>query len=119
MSRESKYILLSAYDKVLAYGGYINRSAIALEEARTYMHYSNGGIGPAGLMMESASAKKTHGDRVIADALTLDDRDVPGKVVKKSTGPPRNSAGYRFLQHRKNMKRRGFKQVPRGFDFRS
>lgn len=118
-SRESKYILLSAYDKVLAYGGYINRSAIALEEVRTYIHYSNGGIGPTGLMMESVSAKKTHGDRVMADALTLDDRDVPGGAVKKVTTPPVNSAGYRFMQHRKNMKRRGLKQVPRGFDFRS
>ena len=117
MSRESKYLLLSIYDKALMYGGYVNRSKIALEEARTYVHFSSGGIGPAGLMQESASAKKTHGDRVIADALTIDDKELP-KTAAATKTPPRNSAGYRFLQHRRNMKRlRGPHKRLRGYDF--
>ena len=115
MSRESKYLLLSEYDKVLAYGGYANRSKQALDEARTYVHFSNGGIGPAYMMQESAAAKKTHGDRVIADALTIDDTELP-KTKTKAKTPPVNSAGHRFLQHRKNMKRRRG-GVRRGFDF--
>jgi len=117
MSRESKYLLLSIYDKALIYGGYANRSKIALEEARTYIHFSSGGIGPANLMHENASAKKTHGDRVIADALTIDDKELPKTAAGKKT-PARNTAGYRFLQHRKNMKRRHdpSKRL-RGYDF--
>jgi hypothetical protein len=116
MSRESKYLLLSQYDKALTYGGYANRSKQALEEARTYVHYASGGIGPAYLMQESASAKKTHGDRVIADALTVDDKELPKTKSAKKT-PPVNSAGHRFLRHRKNMKRSRSGTVRRGFDF--
>jgi hypothetical protein len=115
MSRESKYLLLSIYDKALSYGGYANRSKIALEEARSIVHFPSGGIGPAYLMHENASAKKTHADRVIADALTIDDKELP-KIKSSKKTPPRNSAGYRFLQHRKNMKR-GRVTVRRGFDF--
>jgi len=116
MSRESKYILLSAYDQALSDGTYANRSAIALEEARTYMHYANGGIGPSHMMMESQSAKKTHGDRVIADA--IENKDIPGKKKEKGPELPQNTAGYRFMQHRKNMQRRMYKTGRRGFDFR-
>ena len=115
-SRQSKYELLSLYDKVLAHGGYINRSKIALEEARTYVHFSNGGIGPAYMMHESASAKKTHGDRVIADSLTLDDKEIPKPKFDK-WGPPVNSAGYRFLQHIKQRGQQRRKAPSRKFDF--
>jgi hypothetical protein len=116
MNREGKYLLLSQYDRMLAYGGYINRSKQALEEARTYVHFSNGGIGPAYMMQESASAKKTHGDRVIADALTINDTELPKTKTKVKT-PPVNSAGHRFLQHRKKMKQSRSGAVRRGFDF--
>lgn len=117
MSRQSKFMLLSAYDKALTYGPYANRSKIALEEASTYVHLPSGGYGPAFMMQESASAKQTHGDRVIADALTIDDKELPKIKTTKRT-PPRNSAGHRFLQHRKNMKRqRGPLSVKQGFDF--
>lgn len=117
MSRQSKYELLSAYDKAITYGEYVNRSQIALEEALTYVHYASGGIGPAYLMQESASAKKTHGDRVIADALTLDDKEIP-KARVENKKPPVNSAGYRFMSHIKNRKQqRRLKMKSRRFDF--
>jgi hypothetical protein len=117
MSRQSKYELLSAYDKAITYGEYVNRSQIALEEALTYIHYASGGIGPAYLMQESASAKKTHGDRVIADALTLDDKEIP-KARTENKKPPVNSAGYRFMSHIKNRKQqRRLKMRSRRFDF--
>ena len=117
MSRQSKFMLLSAYDKALTYGPYANRSALALEEAHTYVHLPGGGYGPAFMMQESASAKQTHGDRVIADALTINDKEVPSTKPKTKT-PARNTAGYRFLQHRKNMKRqRGPLATRRGFNF--
>ena len=115
MSRQSKMILLSAYDKALTYGPYANRSALALEEAHTYIHLPGGGYGPAFLMHESASAKQTHGDRVIADALTIEDREIPTTKAKANT-PAKNTAGYRFLQHRKSMRQRR-STVRRGFNF--
>lgn len=99
----SKSELLSVYDEKLAHGGYINRSIIALEEARTYIHYPGGGIGPSDFVQESRNAKKTHGDRVIADALTLDDKETP--IPKKDKkGSPMNSAGHRFRQHLRERK---------------
>lgn len=100
----SKSELLSIYDEKLAHGGYINRSIIALEEARTYIHYPGGGIGPSDFVQESKSAKKTHGDRVIADALTLDDKETPVPKRDKK-GPPMNTAGHRFMAHIKSKKK--------------
>ena len=117
MNRQSKFMLLSAYDKALTYGPYANRSALALEEAHTYVHLPGGGYGPAFMMHESASAKQTHGDRVIADALTIDDSELPKTKVGKKV-PAKNTAGYRFLQHRKSMKRnRSQSKRLRGYNF--
>jgi hypothetical protein len=70
-------------------------------------------------MQESASARKTHGDRVVADALTLDDKEIP-KQKKKLREPPHNSAGWRFLQHIKNKRKKPQRYVvpkTRSFDF--
>lgn len=113
-SQQSKAELLYLYDRMLAFGDYINRSKEALEEARDFIHYPGGGVGPARFRHESTYAKKTHGDRVIADALTLEDEDIPKAKFDKKY-PPFNSAGYRFLQHLKsrNQKPRGRKK----FDF--
>ncbi len=98
-SRQSKEELLYLYDRVLAFGGYVNRSKEALDEARDYIHFPNGGVGPAKFRQESSSARKTHGDRVIADCLTLEDSEVP--VVKLQTkGPAVNSVEWRFRQFR-------------------
>ena len=70
-TQDKKSDLLSMYRRALAHGGIINHSIRAIEEAELYVYYENGGIGPALLEVENASAKKTHGDRVIADALSL------------------------------------------------
>ncbi len=72
-SRDSKRELLAAYDRAIAHGGYVNHSEFGLEEMKNYIEYPDGGIGPAELVEENSSAKKTHGDVVIADALTIDD----------------------------------------------
>jgi hypothetical protein len=116
MGRDSKYVLLSAYDKALANGSFINHSLDALEEARLYIHYENGGIGPATMTHESSSAKQTHGDRVIADALANDDTDFIKRKRDKEPKYPTNSAGARFISHIKNRARRR-QQKNRGFDF--
>lgn len=96
-SRESKFQLLSLYDRILAHGGYVNHSKYGLEQAKLYIHYNDSGVGPAFLVEESASAKKTHGDVVMADALTLDDKELP-KTKHKGAQAPHNSCGYRRAQ---------------------
>ncbi len=101
--RQSKHELLAAYDRAMAHGGYINHSKFGLEEMKMYVYYADGGVGPAYLIEENASAKKTHGDIVIADALTIDDREV-GKVKHEGPKAPVNSCGYRKEQVLKKKK---------------
>lgn len=112
--------LLTLYDRVMAHGGYINHSEFALEEATYYIYFSDGYIGPAVLVEENASARKTHGDCVIADALTLEEGKVtllPTKV--QGIRPPKNSFAYRMqtaLAKRPNKRKKTWRQ---NFDFRT
>ncbi len=114
----SKFELLSLYDRVLAHGGYINHSMYGLEQMKQYVHYDGGGIGPACLIEESASARKTHGDVVIADALTLDNSDIP-KIRHEGSKYPKRSFGHRFdeAMKKKKMSKKQAKSWRRDFDF--
>ena len=81
----------------MAHGGFINHSEFALEEALYYIHFPDGYVGPATLVQENSSARKTHGDCVIADALTLEEGKVavlPSKAGKME--PPVGSTGHRM-----------------------
>ena len=113
---QSKFELLAALDRAYAHGGYVNHSELALEEAKYYIHYKNGGVGPASLVEESSAAKKTHGDRVIADALTLDDKEMP---VIRHEGPkaPKGSFAYRYNNFRKAKKAQSSKSWRHAFRF--
>jgi hypothetical protein len=91
-------LLLDCYERYLAHGGYINHSVPALIECREYIYYPDGGIGPAALFEESPSARKLHGDKVIADALTLEDEDVPKGKPEAMPEPPPGSVGWRMKQ---------------------
>ena len=93
-SREAKHELLSVYDRLLAHGGYINHSKKALEQVKLYVNYDGGGVGPAFLVKESETVRAAHGDIVIADALTLDDKEI-GRAVHKGPQAPVNSFAYR------------------------
>ncbi len=115
-STRSKEELLAVYDRLLAHGGYINHSKWGLEEAKLYIYYSSGGVGPAGLTEENASAKKTHGDEVMADALSLDDKDVP-KAKPEKDKIPENSTGFRLQQAKNRNKKSKDKSWKRPFDF--
>jgi hypothetical protein len=95
-SREAKLELLTLYDRAMAHGGYINHSEFALDEMFTYIYYDDGGIGPAGLVEESKSARLTHGDSVIADALTLEEDDAPVTKSDNNISVPENSCGGRM-----------------------
>ena len=100
---DSKIDLLAMYDRLLAHGGYVNPSVKALEECKYYIHLPDGGVGPADFVEESAGARKTHGDRVIADALTLDDKEIP-KGKGAAVRIPGNSIGARFNKYKKKRK---------------
>jgi len=106
--------LLREYDRIMAHGGYINPSEFALEEMKSYMYLDNGGIGPSCLVEENASAKKTHGDCVIADALTLDDSDM-SKTAKTEADFPLRTAAHRKQLLRDTRRRKKRKST---FDFR-
>jgi len=113
--RGNKEVLMDDYDRALANGGYINHCIWALEEAKNYVYYDGGGCGPADLVEESSSAKKTHGDCVIADALTIDHKDYrEGKLGTRDKESSRNIAGRRRLAMEKRKQTRN-----KNFDFRS
>jgi hypothetical protein len=114
-SREKKEIVLGMYRRALAHGGFINHSEEALAEALTYIYYENGGLGPAFLMEESAEARKTHGDRVIADMLCLLGVEEAPKTKSAPPSAPQRSPAYRkamLVQKRKKAK------MNKTFDFR-
>jgi hypothetical protein len=94
-SREKKEQLLGLLRRAYAHGGLINHSDQSLDEALSYVHYDDGGIGPAMLVKESESARRCHGDRVIADALTLLGVEGVPKGREAGHAPPVNSTGYR------------------------
>jgi hypothetical protein len=105
-STRAKFELMSAYASALDRGEFVNRSVEALDEALDYVNLPNGGVGPSGFIQESSTARATHGDRVIADALAVDDCCLPHTVEKQKPQIPANSAGYRFTQAIKAMRKR-------------
>lgn len=114
-STDKKAELLGEYRRVLAHGTFINPSLKALNEAETYVYFAGGQIGPASLQEESASARKTHGDRVIADALAYKGIQESFIQTKRVLEAPKNSFGGRLRaweRQRKEVK------LQRTWDFR-
>ncbi len=104
-STDKKAELLGDYRRALDHGTFINPSAIALNEAETYVYMPGGQIGPASLQEESASARKTHGDRVIADALLNMAMGESLTRVNKTLDPPQNSLGNRYQEWQQKRKK--------------
>lgn len=115
---DRKYELLSLYNRVLAHGGYVNPSIPALEEAKLYIELPNRKLEPSCLSGISESDIKSHGDRVIADSLTLGDKSVI-KIKKDKRKAPPNSFGGRkeeFLR-KKNVEKNRCGSYKKAFDF--
>jgi len=110
-STEKKAELLGDYRRALAHASFVNPSALAIQEAEMYVYFSGGAIGPACLREESASARKTHGDRVIADALCNKGLGNSRIRVTKPTELPPNSFGGRYETWLKRKKRRGLRRT--------
>lgn len=102
-SPDKKGDLLMEYRRALAHGTFINPSVKALEEAETYVSFTGNEIGPAFLREESASARKTHGDRVIADALCHKGISESSIKVCRTIEPPQNSFGKRYQDWKKRQ----------------
>jgi hypothetical protein len=114
-SPEKKAAALGMLRRAYSTGKFINHDEKALDEALTYVQYEGGGIGPAALQTESAEARKTHGDRVIADMLCIVGRGEMPKDRGQETVAPARSAAHRFKQ----FKRRKNDQAKADrFDFR-
>lgn len=114
-STEAKLEMLTEYDRALAHGTYINHSEWALREARLYVYYDSGKCGPACMMEENESARKTHGDCVIADMLTVNEHAGRQRTVDKKKPPP-GTVGHRLAMKKKARKRpTGHRRT---FDFR-
>lgn len=107
-TRDKKEIVLGIYRRALVHGGFINHSEEALDEATHYIYFDEkgaGGIGPACLMEESVEARKTHGDRVIADMLCLlGTEDAPKQKVSLPRAPNRSPAARRAAVMEKRRK---------------
>jgi hypothetical protein len=95
-SPEKKATALGLLRRAYSAGKFINRDEKAIDEALTYVQYDGGGIGPASLQEESESARKTHGDRVIADMLCIVGRGGMPRGRGKETVAPKRSMAARF-----------------------
>jgi hypothetical protein len=109
-TREAKRDLLSQYNEAIVCNGMINHSKRGLEQAIYYVEYKNGGIGPADMQDKGLSEMMGHGDIVIADALTVNDDEVPKAKIEQRTAPYK-SFKWRMDQHlRKYKKPKGWRR---------
>ncbi|KKN64903.1 hypothetical protein LCGC14_0487370 [marine sediment metagenome] len=117
-SSQSKRELLQTLDAAYAQTNYVNHSLLSLDEAERYIEFPGGGVGPAGLARESKSARLTHGDRVIGDALTLEAVETAPKLRRKAQKAPFRSVAYRKkLYDEKRKKAKGAGPWRCEFDF--
>jgi hypothetical protein len=104
-SKEKKEQLMGQLRRAYAQGGIINHSGPALDETLTYVYYDDGGLGPAEFVKESESARLTHGDRTIADALVLlGVEDAPMGKSSEPMPPGRSIGERRRMALAKNKK---------------
>ena len=115
-STDKKAELLSEYRRALDHGTFVNPSIKALNEAETYVYFAGGQIGPAYMQEENASARKTHGDRVIADALCHKGMGEFHIRVPRTLEAPQNSFGGRFQAWKRQRKEIKLKRT---WDFRN
>lgn len=105
-SRDSKQLLLRGYERAMLQGKCINHDERGLEQAKYYIHFPGGGVGPAELQDKKEAARLLHGDIVIADALTTLDRDVAQAKAKGPSSPKRSwAARYEAWKQQKQQKK--------------
>jgi hypothetical protein len=100
-SPEKKAVALGELRRAYAHAGYVNPDEKALDEALTYISYEGGGIGPASLVEESESNRKSHGDRVIADMLCVWGMRGKHKNKRREGPPPKGTIAQRFAEFKR------------------
>jgi hypothetical protein len=100
-SPEKKAVALGELRRAYAHGGFVNPDEKALDEALTYISYEGGGIGPASLVEESESNRKSHGDRVIADMLCVWGMRGKHKNKRREGPPPKGTIAQRFAEFKR------------------
>ena len=114
-NRERKEMLLRAYERALKEGRLINRDKQSLDQAKTYIIFPTGGCGPAELVDKDKAAYLGHGDRVMADALTVMDKDVM-QPKPESEAAPQGTWGARFHKWKQSNKK--LNDWQKRYDFR-
>jgi hypothetical protein len=104
-SRDKKFLLLRAYERAMREGKFVNHDKRSLDQAKTYIQYPQGGCGPAELTDKDKAEYLGHGDRVIADALTVMDKEV--MAPKKDAMPDAQAGtwGARYQQWQRSQKK--------------
>lgn len=108
-NRTSKELLLREYERALLQGKIINHDARGLEQAKYYIYYPSGGVGPAELQDKKQADMLLHGDIVMADALTADDKNV-ARAKEAKVNAPFRSWGSRFEAWKKSQKQSGWQR---------
>lgn len=103
VNRQSKVLLLRAYERALKTGLIINHDKRGLEQAKYYIHYPGGGVGPAELADKSTADMLLHGDIVMADALTAENKEVFQPKVKGPIAPYTSFGWFRDRKKAKNQ----------------
>ena len=94
-SAPGKRLMLGDLRGALARGQYVIRSIESIREARDYVYYPTGAVGPAGLIELPAGEQGAHGDRVIADGLTYRAcREQPHARAPEPFIPPHTEAAF-------------------------
>jgi hypothetical protein len=109
-SRERKSLLLRNYEAAIRENRLINRDQQSIDQAKTYITYPGGGVGPAELSDKSKADYLGHGDRCIADALTLLNKS---KLRPRTayTDAPEGTWEHRFSKWKSSKrKKKGWQQ---------
>jgi hypothetical protein len=102
-----KEILLARYREALFKDQIINPCEQSLDEVLDYIYDENGLLMPGKFKQDTNGARALHGDRVIADALTVLGRDELPDAKKLESRPPAGSFAARKRDHEKKLKREG------------
>jgi hypothetical protein len=113
-NKERKAQALGLLRRAYALSKFFNHSAEAIDEAKDYITFTDGSIGPSGLVTESSSARSTHGDRVIADMMAVwgGQDNLKFKQALQKTDDPYTMQGRQYLAQQERNKESN-KQLPR------
>lgn len=103
-SNQRKEMLIGEYREALKSGHTINPSNESLDEALDYVYDDSGKMVPGTSRREEGGATATHGDHVVADALTvLGSADLPSET---GAPEPKRVTGGSFADRRRMARRK-------------